>query len=67
MIQKITAILGSIRFWEIVCALILALLIQTKVIDNETAITIVQSIIALLGVSVTIGTVDKFSANIGGK
>ena len=55
MIEKIKALLGSIRFWQLVCGTIVVILGQSGVISADTANTIA----ALFGLSVTIGTIDK--------
>ena len=63
MFDKIKAILGSIRFWQIVVAAVLLYLGEVGVIGLEVA----KTIAGVLGVSVTVGTVDKVAKNIGGR
>ena len=54
MIEKVTGILSSIRFWQLVVAVIVAVF-GDAVLSTE----LVQAIVAILAGSVTIGTVDK--------
>ena len=67
MLAKIKAILKSIRFWEVVVATVLFALIEGGIIDNETAVLIARIIATTLGISVTIGTVDKVASNLSRK
>ena len=67
MLAKIKAILKSIRFWEVVVATVLFALIEGGIIDNETAVLIARIIATTLGISVTIGTVDKVASNFSRK
>jgi hypothetical protein len=55
MISKITSILGSVRFWQLLIGALLLILASYGIIPQEIA----NVIAGLLGVSVTIGTVDK--------
>lgn len=57
MINKIKSILGSVRFWQVLVAFVAMYLGDAGFISTELATTIAT----FLGVSVTIGTVDKFS------
>lgn len=63
MVAKIQNILSSIRFWEVLAAVILYTLATDGVIDPVWGETIAK----ILGLSVTIGTVDKFAKSVGGK
>lgn len=60
MILKIKAILGSIRFWQVVIATTLFGLTQSSVITNDVAVLIANVIAGVFGFSVAIGTIDKF-------
>ena len=55
MLDKIKSILGSVRFWQLVIAAIVVILGQNDVISVELANTIAK----VLGVSITIGTLDS--------
>jgi hypothetical protein len=57
MIEKIKNLVSSIRFWQLVIGAIIVILGQEGVISPEIANTIA----GLLGVSVTLGTVDKLA------
>ena len=59
MITKIKAILKSVRFYEVVVAVVLYTLVAEGAITNETSVAIVQGIYAVLGISVGIETTDK--------
>jgi hypothetical protein len=59
--NKILKILKSIRFQQLVIAVILFTLIKAEVITNDTAVLICQVIYTTFGISVAIGTADKFS------
>ena len=59
MIKKIKNILGSVRFWQVLIGATLYILVGEGVIENNTAVAIVEIIYTTLGISVTIGTVDK--------
>lgn len=61
--DKIKLILSSIRFWQVVVGAVVYALGQEGVI----ALAVAQTITTILGVSVTIGTVDKVAGNIGGR
>ena len=67
MLNKIKAILGSIRFWEVVVTVVLSSLVATEVITNDIAVAIAGIIATIFGVSVVIGTVDRAAENIGKK
>lgn len=56
MFEKYIAILKSSRFWQVVVASIAVYLGNIGTITPEMA----ELIATILGVSVTIGTVDKF-------
>jgi len=55
MLEKIKSILGSIRFWQVVGAFVVYLLGQYGFLPAE----LVVAISGILGVSVTVGTIDK--------
>ncbi len=57
MIDKVIKILGSVRFWQLLIGALLVILGSYGVIPVELA----NIIAGALGISVTIGTVDKFS------
>jgi len=56
MFDKIKNILSSVRFWQLFVGAVIVILGQQGVMSPEMANTIA----GLLGVSVTINTVDKF-------
>lgn len=62
MIEKIKAILGSIRFWQLVIGALIVILGKEGVISQAIA----DAIAGILGISVTIGTVDKAAQQLGG-
>ena len=62
MIEKIKNILGSVRFWQVLIAIVLLSLASYGLIPEELA----KAIATLLGISVTIGTIDRSSEKIGG-
>jgi len=61
MLKKIKEILSSVRFWQVVIASVVYYLGVVGIIPS----TIADAITAVLGVSVSIGTIDKFGKNIG--
>jgi hypothetical protein len=62
MIKKINDLLGSIRFWQTLIAIVLLCLASYEIIPNNLA----NAIAGLLGISVAIGTADKAAKSIGG-
>lgn len=60
LIEEIYGIIRAARFWEVVFASVVIYLGTTEVISLELA----QAIAGGLGVSVGIGTVDRFAKNI---
>ena len=58
MISKIKNILSSVRFWEVLVGVVLYILVAEGAITNDSAVAVVQGIYTVLGISVTIGTVD---------
>lgn len=60
MSDKIKEIIGSVRFWQVVTASAVVYLSQIGYVDANTA----NMIAGILGVSVTIATVDKFGKNL---
>ncbi len=67
MLAKIKSILSSIRFWEVVIATLLFALIEGGIIGSESAVLIARIVATTLGISVTIGTVDKAANNFSRK
>lgn len=65
--KKIISILCSIRFQQAVIAAVLFALVSEGVVENETAVVIANLIASILGISVVIGTVDRFAEKIGKK
>ena len=59
------AFLQSTRFWKVVIAVVLFALVQIGVIDGVAAESIANSLTVILGFSVGIRTVDRFSENVG--
>lgn len=66
MINKIKAILGSIRFWHLVAIAALQVLVGVGVIDGATSELIVKAIQGVLGGSVVIGTLDSVAKGFAG-
>jgi small basic protein len=60
MFEKYVEILSSARFWQVVVAFVLVYLGGEGVVDMNIASTVAS----ILGVSVTIGTVDKIGAKV---
>jgi hypothetical protein len=57
MISKLKAILGSVRFWIAIIGTVIFYLGSAGIISKELA----DAILSLLGVSIVVRTVDKFS------
>ena len=57
MLEKIGNILSSVRFWQLVLGAVLLILASYGVIPQQIA----DVIASLLGISVVVGSVDKFS------
>ena len=53
--------LQSVRFWKVVIAVVLESLVAYSVIDFTAGVAIAHIISLVLGISVTIRTVDKVS------
>jgi len=63
MLDKIKEILSSIRFWQMVLAFVLYTFGTEGIIDPVWGETIAK----ILGVSVTIGSIDSFAKKLNGK
>ena len=63
MFTKVKSILGSVRFWQIVVVAVLQALIEMGVMAGD-GVAIANAVSGLLGVSVTIGTVDSFATRL---
>lgn len=63
MVSKIKEILSSVRFWQVVVAVVLHA-VGKEYADFQP---VADAIASVLGVSVIIGSADKFSKNLGGK
>lgn len=61
--EKIVKLFSSVRFQQLVIALVLILLGFYKIIPQELA----NILAGFFGVSITVGTIDKTSASIGNK
>lgn len=59
--------LQSVRFWKVVVAITLESLVAYNVIDSVLAEAVAHIVSLVLGVSVTIRTVDRVSEKIGGQ
>lgn len=55
MLKKISSILSSVRFWQAVAGAVVHYFGSVGLLTPEIA----ESIVGVLGVSVTIGTIDK--------
>lgn len=62
MIKKIKELFSSIRFWQVIAGGVVYYLGTLGWLPQE----LVNTIMGILGVSVTIGTSDKVSKNLGG-
>jgi len=60
---KIVNILKSIRFWQMLIAVVVYVLAQNGAFPPGLA----DIVCGILGISVTIGTIDRFSEKIGNK
>ena len=67
MIQKIINILFSVRFLQAVIAVGLYTLVDNGYITNEMMQVICTAIYQVLGISVTIGTIDSAATKFAGK
>jgi len=67
MTAKIGAILGSVRFWQLVLIAAIQIALGTGVIDGATAQAWAQGIQLLLGGSITLGTIDSFALKASGR
>lgn len=66
MTAKIGAILGSVRFWELVIIAGLQVALGVGLIDGSQATAWANGVQLLLGGSVTLGTLDSFATKISG-
>ena len=63
--EKVLAVLGSIRFWQIILIAIVEGLIAVGVVDGAGAERIARIIELVLGSSVTLGTIDSAATKLG--
>lgn len=63
--EKLYAIFGSIRFWQLAVIAILQILVILNVLDGAQAEAIVRIIQGLIGGSVVIGTIDSTAVKYG--
>ena len=63
MIEKVKAVLGSLRFWEVTAIALVQVLALYELVPAELA----NIVSGWLGVSITIETVDKAGKSIGKK
>ena len=64
MVGKVRSILGSVRFWQIAIVAALQVAVEVGFLGAGSEVY-VQALQGVLGVSVTIGTVDRFAERVG--
>nr|AKH47983.1 hypothetical protein [uncultured marine virus] len=67
IINKLKEIGGSVRFWQVFAVAVLQSLVALNFIETTVGEQIADILSTLLGVSVTIRTVDSFAKNVSSK
>lgn len=66
MSKKINAIMGSVRFWQLVVIGVIQALVGIGAIDGATGEAVANAITLVLAGSVGIGTIDSMATKFGG-